>query len=249
MRVSTGAAGAARAIGTFGRPGGMTPDEDDRGRAEGGGGRGRLAAGGSRGGDAGAGFGAAGATAGMCAAWLAEVSRCSRSEKRCIVRASKAWRSLLSRPCSSRSFSYCASLLPAVPTHWSTALTCCPGGITPMLVTALGAPVVTLAPLSFGPLSVKAKISHSMPTPPSRMAASIAYWRCFGDRRCSMSRSPATGLAPGAFIAHPRAGSRRRWCSRRGAGCGSRRRRRRPARRSCCPGGRTPVRPAPSPPG
>src|SRR5204863_6009670 len=144
IRVSVGAAGAAVTTGAnlivLGSPAGITPlgdvPADALGATLGGGGAGgKLAAGGMA---AGAGMGADGA---MAAAWLAEVSFCSNSAKRCIVFASKACRSLLRRVCSSRSFSYWASLRPAVPTHWSTGLTCWPGGITPMLVTALGWPL------------------------------------------------------------------------------------------------------------
>ena len=72
-----------------------------------------MAAGGKAGGAVTTGVGAAGLTA---ACW-AEVGRCSRSAMRCMVFASKVWSFLLSRPCSSRSFSYWASLRPAVPTH------------------------------------------------------------------------------------------------------------------------------------
>ena len=75
-----------------------------------------------------------------------------------------------------------------------------------MLVTALGLPVLALLPLSFGALSVKAKISQSMPTPPSRMAPSIANWRCLGVRRSSVLRRLPLTLASGLFIAHPRGG-------------------------------------------
>lgn len=113
------------------------------------------------------------AAAPTAACW-ADVSFCSSSENRCMVRASNASRSLFSRPCSSRSDSYCASLRPAVPTHWSTGLTCAPGGITSMLVTRLG------SPLAFGVLCPeedepeKAKIIHSRPTPPLSSAASSA---------------------------------------------------------------------------
>ena len=237
----------------LGCPGGIAEGDSDRPAARedvvGGGGNGRLAAGGRATGACGGGAGKAGA----CAACAAEVRRCSRSEKRCIVRASNACRSLLSRPCSSRSLSYCASLLPAVPTHWSTGLTCCPGGITPMLVTVPGVPAGDLAILSFAPLSVNAKISHSMPTPPSRMAPSIAYWRCLGESRSSAALNApftvpvaeAAALTSGALIARLRVGSRTRWCFRRGAGCGSPPPHRPPGRPPCCRGGRTPARPRP----
>ena len=99
---------------------------------------------------------------------------------------------------------------------------------------------------------VKAKISHSSPTPPARMAASSAYWRCRGDSRSSAPRSAAAGLAAGPLIVRLPAGSRTHGCSGPAAGCGARPRRRRPARRPGGRGrrgGRTPARPAPSPPG
>ena len=72
----------------------------------------------------------------------------------------------------------------------------------PSAVTNIG----VMPPLSFGRLSVKAKTSHSMPTPVSRMAASIANWRCFGDRRCRASRSTVARVRTGAFIVQLPAG-------------------------------------------
>ena len=217
MRVIVGMAGAIAGGGRFpGVPGGIAPADNPLG----GGGAGGMEVGGS------AGFGGAG----VAAACWAEVSRCSSSAKRCRVFASKAWRSLLSRACSSRSVSYWASLRPAVPTHWSTGLTWPPGGMTPMLVTVPGCPAAVRASPFLALEPVTAKISQRMPTPPATMAPSIAYWRCLGDRRSSRARRAWAGWR-GAFIAHLRAGSRRRWCSRRGAGCGARWRFRRPLRR------------------
>ena len=186
---------------------------------------------------------------GAAAAWFADVSFCSRSAKRCMVRCSKAERSLFSRFCSSRSDSYWASFRPAVPTHWSTGLTWPPGGMTPMLVTPLGTAAVFPGSLRCTGLAVRAKISHKRPTPPARMAPSRAYCRCLGDSRSTRPRVAAKGLlrgAPGRFMAGPPCGSRRPACARQDAGCDARWRcrRRRPLRRLP---GRIRVRPAPCP--
>ena len=199
----------------------------------------------------GAGVGAeaeAEAEAGVAAAWLAEVSFCSSSAKRCIVCCSNEERSLLRRFCSSRSASYCASRRPAVPTHWSTGLTCIPGGITPMLVTLPGWSCRLAASVAWGGDEVSDRISQSRPIPPTRIKPSSPYWRWRGEsrsttlRRAWPARSRTGGMCP--FMAAPPGGSRRPACVRPDAGCGARWRRRRRCRRHR-PRGRTPARSAP----
>ncbi len=153
--------------------------------------------------------------------WDGVFSFCSSSAKRCSVRASKDWRSLFRRACSSRSLSYCASLRPAVPTHWSTGLTWAPAGMTPMLVVVVDAAPPVREGDRLDWLSANANTSHNRVSPVPRMDASSRYWRWRGDNRSSRSRH-APGCPDKVFMVRSRVGSRRPWWLRRARGGGAR---------------------------
>ena len=136
-RMSVGTAVSSERPAAGGKPAGIAPRAAIG--AGGGGGsplRGRDPSGGYFGATLGVGDGDDAATAGAAeadAGWPRVGSFCgvavsffSSSAKCCIVRASNSCRSRFRRNCSDRSFSYCASFRPAVPTHWSRGSTCWP---------------------------------------------------------------------------------------------------------------------------